>query len=228
MLVRSGAGKLAPVLVIQGLCVLKRLLPKQDNFFELFEQAASQLESAAEHFLQLMQDLPHANNYAKLIAEHEAIADNYARATYDLLHKAFITPFDRHDIHHLTRKLDDILDIINRTTQRIVLYQFKLLPTSILQITELVLQAVRAVKKALIQLKNLKNAAEIIKRCNEIGELDGRAEKMMLEGVDKLFTDEQDFKYLLKAKEIFDYTTGILHECHALADIIKGIVLEYS
>ena len=108
--------------------MLKKLLPNQDNFFELFEQAAYQLESAAEHFLQLVQDLPHASEYAKLIAEHEATADNYARATFDLLHKAFITPFDRHDIHRLTRKLDDILDIINRTTQRIVLYQFKVLP----------------------------------------------------------------------------------------------------
>lgn len=208
--------------------VLKRLLPNQDNFFELFKQAAYQLESAAEHFLQLVQDLPHAHEYAKLIAEHEATADNYARATFDLLHKAFITPFDRHDIHRLTRKLDDILDIINRTTQRIVLYQFKVLPAGILQIAELILQSVRAVQKALSQIKNLKNAAEIIKLCNEISAFDSRSEQIMLEGVDKLFTDEQDFKYLLKAKEIFDYGTNIVHECHDLADIIKGIVLEYS
>lgn len=208
--------------------MLKKLLPKQDNFFELFEQAAYQLESATGHFLQLVQDLPHAGNYAKLIAEHEATADNYARATFDLLHKAFITPFDRHDIHRLTRKLDDILDIINRTTRRIVLYQFKLLPTGVVQIAELVLEAVQAVKKAITQIKNLKNAPNIIKLCDKIGEIDSRSEQIMLEGVDKLFTDEQDFKYLLKAKEIFDYTTGIVHECHDLADIIKGIVLEYA
>ena len=208
--------------------MLKKLLPKQDNFFELFEQAAFQLESAAEHFVQMGQDLPRANDYAKLIAEHEATADNYARATFDLLHKAFITPFDRHDIHRLTRKLDDILDIINRTTQRIVLYQFKTLPPGVLQINALVLRAVRAVKKALSQLKNLKNAPEIIQLCNEISETDSRAEQIMLEGVDKLFTDEQDFKYLLKAKEVFDYATEIVHECHNLADIIKGIVLEYA
>jgi len=207
---------------------MKRLLPKQENFFDLFEQAADQLESAAEHFLHLVQDLPHARDYAKLIAEHEVTADNYARATFDLLHKTFITPFDRHDIHRLTRQLDDILDVINRTTRRIVLYQFKLLPASILQIAELVLQAVRAVKLALSQIKNLKNAPEIIKLCNQISELDSRAEQIMLEGVDKLFTDEQDFKYLLKAKEIFEYSTDIVHECHDLADIIKGIVLEYS
>jgi uncharacterized protein len=50
----------------------------------------------------------------------------------------------------------------------------------------------------------------------------------MLQGVDQLFTHEQDIKYLLKAKEIFDYSTAILQECHDVADIIKGIVLEYS
>lgn len=208
--------------------MLKKLLPKQDNFFELFEQAASQLESAALHFVQLVKDLPHAKEHAKLIAEHEAIADNYARDTFDLLNKAFITPFDRHDIHHLNRKLDDIIDIINRTTQRIVLYQFKVLPVDIVQVVELVLPAVKAIKKTLSLIKNLKNATAIIKLCNEISEYDSRAEQIMLEGVDKLFTNEQDLKYLLKAKEIFDYTTNIVHECHDVADIIKGIVLEYS
>ena len=208
--------------------MLKKLLPKQDNFFDLFEQAANQLASAAEHFLQLVNDLPHANDYAQLISEHEAIADNYARATFDLLHKAFITPFDRHDIHRLTRKLDDILDVINRTTRRIVLYQFKVLPAGVVEITQLVIKAVHALQKALNQLKNLKNAPSIIQLCNEISETDSQSEQIMLEGVDKLFTEEQDFKYLLKAKEIFDYITGVVHECHDLADIIKGIVLEYS
>src|SRR5262249_30252687 len=100
----------------------------------------------------MVNDLPHANDYAKLIAEHEATADNYARATFDLLHKAFITPFDRHDIHRLTRKLDDILDIINRSTKRIVLYQFKVLPQGVMKITQLMIKAVQAVQKALIQL----------------------------------------------------------------------------
>lgn len=208
--------------------MLKKLLPKQDNFFDLFEQAASQMASATEHFVQMVRDLPRAKEHAKLIAEHEAIADNYARDTFDLLNKAFITPFDRHDIHRLTRKLDDIIDIINRTTQRIVLYQFKILPIEIVQIADLILPAVEATKKALSLIKNLKNTANVIELCNEISEYDSKAERIMLEGVDKLFTNEQDIKYLLKAKEIFEYSTDILHECHDLADIIKGIVLEYS
>ncbi len=208
--------------------VLKRLLPKKDSFFELFEQAAYQLESAAEQFVNLVHDLNHSRDYAKLIADHEAKADNCARATFDLLHKAFITPFDRHDIHTLTRKLDDILDIINRTTRRIVLYQFTNLPPGIIKIAESVLQAVRALRQALSQLNNLKHASEIIKLCNLVSEADSNSEKTMLEGVDTLFLEEHDFKYLLKSKEIFEYSVDIVHECHDLADVIKGIVLEYS
>ncbi len=208
--------------------MFKKLLPKQENFFELFEQAAHQLESAVEYFFRLVQNLEHAVEYSKHIAEHEATADNYARATFDLLHKAFITPFDRHDIHRLTRKLDDILDLVNRTTRRIVIYQFTKLPDGIEKIAEIVLYAVRCLKTILKQLKNLKHASDIIQLCHSVNEADSRAEQIMLEGVAKLFLEEQDIKYLLQAKEIYEYTTGIVHECHDLADIVKGIVLEYS
>ena len=113
-------------------------------------------------FFSLVQNLEHAVEYSKHIAEHEATADNYARATFDLLHKAFITPFDRHDIHRLTRKLDDILDLVNRTTRRIVIYQFTKLPDGIEKIAEFVLYAVRCLKTTLKQLKNLKHASDII------------------------------------------------------------------
>lgn len=208
--------------------MLNKLLPKQANFFELFEQSAYQLESAAEHYLQLVHNLPKAHDYAQLIAEHEATADNFARANFDLLNKAFITPFDRHDIHHLTRKLDDIIDVLNRTARRIVLYQFKVLPKGILEISGFAVEAIRAVKKSISQLKNLKNAKEIIRLCNNISQCDQQAEKIMLEGVADLFSVENDIKYLLKAKEIFDYSMDIVHQCHDLADIVKGIVLEYS
>ncbi len=208
--------------------MLRKLLPKQANFFELFEQAAYQIESAAEHYLQLVHHLAQANDYAQLIAEHEAMADNYARANFDLLNKAFITPFDRHDIHRLTRKLDDIIDVLNRTARRIVLYQFKELPKGILEISAFAVEAIRAVKKSISQLKNLKNAKEIIRLCNNISQCDQQAEKIMLEGVGELFSKENDIKYLLKAKEIFEYSIDIVHQCHDLADIVKGIVLEYS
>lgn len=208
--------------------MLKKLLPKQDNFFELFQEAAQHLVSAAEQFLLLMQNLNKAEQFSSLIAEHELNADNCARTTFDLLHKTFITPFDRYDVLQLTRKLDDILDVINRTARRIALYKIETLPADMQSIAQLGLNASLAIRTALKELESLKNAPDIIELCRSITEANNRAEQIMLEGVGKLFTQAIDYKELLKTKEIYEYSTQIMQECHDLADIIKGIVLEYS
>lgn len=208
--------------------MFKKLIPKQKNFFELFQRTASQLVYAAEQFASLTKDLHNSDQYAKKIAEFESAADDYALETFELLHKTFITPFDRYDLHQLTRRLDDILDLINRNAQRIVLYQLKALPDEIQQIAELTRDATQAIKAAMSQLENLKNASAIIQRCYAISEIDRQSEQTMLKGVGKLFAEEADFKHLLKLKEIYEYSNDVLQQCHDLADVIKDIVLEYS
>lgn len=208
--------------------MLRKIIPRQENFFGLFQQAADELVGAAKEFNRMLKDLPHASQYAKIISDHEETGDSVARSTFDLLHKTFITPFDRNDIHQLTGKLDDILDVFNRTAQRICLYQLEKLPEGIQKIACLSLDAAQLIKDAFKQLDNLKHAASIIQYCRQINEMDSRAETIMLEGVGNLFANENDFKYLLKVKEVFEYSKLIISECHGLADIIKGIVLEYS
>jgi uncharacterized protein Yka (UPF0111/DUF47 family) len=208
--------------------MLKKFIPRQDNFFVCFQKAAYELVAAAKQFVEMIQHPSQAQNYARLIAEHEDMGDSITRETFDLLHKTFITPFDRNDIHQLTRKLDDILDTINRTAQRIRLYQYDRLPQGITQIGNLVMQAATSIKDILKQLENLKNTPTIIQLCRAISQADSDGEQIMLEGVGELFAQDTDFKYLLKTKEIFEYSKSILRECHDLADIIKGIVLEYS
>lgn len=208
--------------------VFKKLIPTQNNFFGLFQEAAHQLVAAAEQFSCLTKDLPKASHYAKQIGQHEATADDSALATFDLLHKTFITPFDRYDIHQLTRGLDDVIDLINRSAQRIVLYQLEVLPEEISQIAELIVNAANAIRSAVHELEHLKHASAIIQKCHSISEFDRQAEQTMLRGLSKLFSQENDFKRLLKLKEIYEYCTYVLRECHNLADVIKGIVLEYS
>jgi uncharacterized protein Yka (UPF0111/DUF47 family) len=208
--------------------MLKRLLPKQNNFFELFQQSANLLHCGAEQFVELTKNVHHADIYAKKIDAFESAADDCTLATFDLLHKTFITPFDRQDLHQLTRRLDDILDMINRNAQRIVIYQLASLPDEILQIAELTLSASNAIKAAIQHLGNLKNASAIVQRCHAISEIDHQSEQIMLKGIGRLFLEEQDFKHLLKIKEIYEHNTAVVQECHDLSDLIKDIVLEYS
>src|SRR6185369_3103046 len=98
--------------------MLKRLLPRQDGFFELFQRAADKLYLASIEFSNMLQNLHNHQYYVDLIAKHEAEADQIAYTNFELLHKSFITPFDRNDIHELTSTLDDIIDLINRIAQR--------------------------------------------------------------------------------------------------------------
>ena len=106
---------------------LKLFVPRDDSFFPLFEEAAGVLIRASELLQQLM-DATNLEERAALIkqikaAEHEG--DDLTHKIYQQLNKSFITPFDREDIQELTSKLDDVIDFINGTAQRIGLYKPK-------------------------------------------------------------------------------------------------------
>jgi uncharacterized protein len=208
--------------------MLKRLLPRQDNFFNFFEQAADQLELAAIEFSNLLQHLDNQQHYVDLIAKLEEKADQIAHANFELLHKTFITPFDRHDIHELTSVMDDTLDLINRIAQRFPFYQLSSVPEEAIQLAQLSAQATSYLKKAIYCLRSLKNAQTIFNLCNEMDRVESEAHKAVISGERKLFLDETDFKRFFKIKEIYAHTKLVINRCQDVGNILKGIILEYS
>lgn len=208
--------------------MLKRLLPGQDSFFQLFKQAADKLQAASTDFCNMLKHLDNQQHYVDLIAKHEAEADQIAYTNFELLHKTFITPFDRNDIHELTSTLDDIIDLINRIAQRFPFYQLKSVPEEAIQLAELSAEATFHLKQSIYSLNSLKNADAIFKHCNEIDKVESKAHKVVLSGEKKLFLDEQDFKHFFKMKEIYAHTKMVINRCQDVANIVKGIILEYS
>jgi len=209
--------------------MLKRLLlPPQDDFFKLFQQAADRLVLTSTEFSKLLQDLPNQQDHVDIIANHEDEADQIALETFELLHKTFITPFDRHDIHQLTSNLDDIIDLINRIAQRFPFYELKEVPYEMVQLAELSTEATHLLKTSIFRLHSLKHSEDIIKHCNDIDEVESRAHLVVLAGEKKLFTEEQDFKQFFKLKEIYGHTKLVINRCQDVANILRGIVLEYS
>jgi uncharacterized protein len=208
--------------------MLKRLLPRQDSFFQLFQQAADKLQLASTEFSNMLQHLENQQHYVDEIAKHEEEADQIAHTNFELLHKTFITPFDRHDIHELTSTLDDIIDLINRIAQRFPFYQLKAVPPEIIKLSQLSAEATSYLKASIYCLHSLKNSAEIFKYCDEIDRVESKAHQVVLAGERKLFMDEQDFKQFFKLKEIYGHTKMVINRCQDVANILKGIVLEYS
>lgn len=208
--------------------MLKRLIPQEKGFFTLFEEVAEKVLHAADQFQRLVGDLENAGEYAKVIEQDATEGDELIRETFDLLHKTFITPFDRYDIHKLASNMDDVLDLLNTTAQKITLYQIKTVPAEIVSMAQLALEIAKLVKSAVHHLDTLKKSDEILQYCRKIIKLRNQAEQLGLEGVATLFEQESDFKNLLKTKEVYESIKRITDKSQNLANIMKGIVLEYA
>lgn len=208
--------------------MLGRLLPKQKDFFTLFRQATDTIIKAAGEFRLLIGDLPNAAEHAQIINAYERQGDDIALRTYKLLHRTFITPFDRHDINVLTTQLDDILDRINRLSQRIVIYQLTSMPAEILHLTDLCHKITVQVRAVIDKLDTLKNQAAILQICLDIDQLENDAEVVLLNGISKLFQEEKNLKHLIKLKEVYEKIKVIINACQDTANLVKSIVLEYA
>lgn len=208
--------------------MLKFLLPKQEDFFELFKNNAENLVKVAQDFEKLLNHLDHASTYTHTIEEHERAAHKITEITLEKLHKTFITPFDRYDIHRYVKKLDEAIDSIHRTAQRVALYELTELPHEIKELAGLTLRSAKIIQSATQQLSSLKNATKILELCDGVNRKEAEADTLMLSGVSELFQTESDMRRLLKVKEIYEYSKSCVIGCQVVANIIKDIVLEYS
>lgn len=208
--------------------MLKRFLPREEGFFNLFQQIIDRIEMAAIQFRDMLQDLSNQQHHINIIANYEDEADKLAHSTFELLYKTFITPFDRHDIHHLTSGLDDILDHINRCAQQFSLYELKKIPDEIIELSQLNIQASLLLKEAINKLPLKNETDKILNSCAEIAEVEKRANQIILQGEKKLFLHENNFKEFFKLKDIFSQLRETINSFQDVANLIKGIVLEYS
>jgi uncharacterized protein len=208
--------------------MLKRLIPHEKGFFTLFQEVAAKVLHAAEQFQHLVNDLGNAGDYAKSLEADATEGDKLTRRTFDLLHKTFITPFDRYDIHKLASNLDDVLDLLNTTGQKITLYQIQKVPEEIQALAGKAYEIAVLVKTAIHHLDSLKNGDEILEYCRQIIKLRNEAEDVNMTGVAALFEHETDLKNLLKTKEVYESIKRIMDKSQNLANIMKGIVLEYA
>jgi uncharacterized protein Yka (UPF0111/DUF47 family) len=208
--------------------MLKRFLPQQGDFFRLFQKTADILVDSTTQFHTLLHHLDNQQEYVDAIAKNEEEADKLAHTSFMLLHKTFITPFDRHDIHGLTSQLDDILDLVNRCAQRFPYYELKQVPEDMIELAQISMQASLLLKQAIYRLHSLKKAEEIFGFCEQIDKMESKAHRVVLAGERVLFKEENDFKQFFKLKEIYAQTKLVINRCQDVGNIIKGIILEYS
>ena len=203
-----------------------RLMPTEGKFFELFIQHADLCVKGGKEMVSLMTTFDDLENRVHAIESLEKQADKVTHATLEMLHKTFITPLDRDDIHQLITRMDDILDLMEDAGQTVSLYDVKQITPEAKRLAELCLSCCEKVRAAVGLLHNMDNAREILGLCAEIDRLESDADHVMRAAMSKLFREEPDVRNLIKLKAIYEILESVTDRCEDVANILEGIIVE--
>jgi predicted phosphate transport protein (TIGR00153 family) len=203
-----------------------RFMPTEGKFFEIFNAHAKCMVDASRELELLIDNLEEAEVHKQNVQANEKRADKLTHETIDLLHKTFITPLDRDEIHKLITTMDDILDLMEDVATAISLYDVRAVTSEASQLAHICTATCLRVQQAVELLADMKRAREILKICEDIDRLESDADRVLRSAMSKLFREEDDVKTLIKLKAIYELLETITDKCEDVANIIEGIVLE--
>lgn len=204
-----------------------RLLPRDERFFDLFEQATEIIVAGAETLQQMLDDFGQAEIYRKKIADLEHAGDAVIHQVMDKLNRTFVTPLDPEDIRAIASRLDDIIDFTQAAAERLILYHVKEpLPVS-REMARVLLAAVGEVRKVVVLLRDCRQRKEIMEICIDINRLENTGDTVYREALGTLFSNGDPME-LMRWKEIFDQIEQAIDQCEDLADVIESIVVKHA
>jgi predicted phosphate transport protein (TIGR00153 family) len=200
--------------------------PKEEKFFDYFDDASDKMLRGIRLFKDMMQDLSNAEEKSRQIKDVEHEADHITHETVSKLHKTFVTPIDREYIYALITKMDDVLDLIDANCERIFLYKIKTSTPEAMAMINTLERAIEEVVKGVRGLRNLKNSRSILDICIEINRLENEGDRIYRNALSVLFNSHSDPIEIIKWKDIYETLEEAIDTCEDVANIIEGIVLE--
>jgi len=207
--------------------MLRRFLPKETDFFVMFEKAALNVNKSAILLLEMMGDLSIADIKAKEIYEAEQEGDMLTHEIMRKLNKTFLTPVDREDIHALANNVDDVIDLVWAVADRTVLFKLDSAPPEAVELCKTLLETTEFITKAVGCLKD-KKYSYIQEYCIEINRLENQGDKIFREALVKLFDNIKDPILVIKWKEVYEHLEEALDTCEDVANILESIVLKHA
>jgi hypothetical protein len=200
------------------------LLPKEEKYFDLFNQMAAQITEGASLLRHMFDDFGNRAQYADQIKQVEHNCDEITHDIVRRLNQTFITPFDREDIHALASQLDDVIDYIEYAARRVILYRIEAPTSDAIRLTDVLVQLVTEIEKAVVSLG--KGNGKVLEECIAIHTLENEGDAIHHEAVEKLFTEETDPIRLLKWKELYETLERSIDKCEDAANVLEAIVLK--
>ncbi len=204
------------------------LLPRQGKFFVLFEESAKNAAEVAQQLKQMLYTWENSEKYVEKIIELEHTGDRVAHEIIALVHRTFVTPFDREDIALLAHSLDDIVDFIEASADAMNLYKIEKPTARSKELADIIVQTTEEVYRAMSDLRQRVDLKKILQRSVEINRLENMADKVYREALAELFQDSRDIPYIIKWREIYEYMETATDRCEDVANVLEGVALKYS
>jgi len=203
-------------------------MPREGNFFELFELSASNMVKAAYKLRELVDTWEHVDGSVSEITELEHEGDTITHRIMEQVNRTFVTPFDREDIALLAHSLDDVTDFINAAADAMFLYKVNRPGQSAKELTDIIVQSATEVEKAMPMLRNRADLRQIHERCAEINRLENMADRVFRSAMADLFTDTTDIAEIIKWREIYEHMESATDRCEDVANVLEGVALKHA
>ena len=202
-----------------------RLIPKEESFFDLFEQASNNLLEAGRLLADTMERFDKVAEHAQRMERLEHEGDQLIHDIMARLNRTFITPLDREDIHQLASAIDDVLDFIEATTERFVLYKITSVTPFAKDLSHVIAQQVEEVHRIMPQLRRMRQP-DILQHCIEINRLENAGDRILRNAVAALFDSQTNPLEVMKWRELYELMESATDKCEDVAVVIEGIVLK--
>jgi uncharacterized protein len=203
--------------------MLDRLLPRDDQFFELFDQLAGHLATSAQMLDALFGDVANVGQHVKAIKDVEHKADLLTATINQRIDKSFITPIDREDIHTLASRLDDVIDLLDGTSRRFEMLHISTVLPPAKALTGVLCRAANEIQQAVTTMRKpplVNQHVALIKHLEEEGDA------IYHEAVGALFAGKPDAIEVIKWKEMYDTLERAIDSCMGVAQVLQSISLK--
>ncbi len=203
--------------------LLNRLLPREQSFFEVFIELAENIHAGAKALVEMLSDYTNVAQQAGHIKDLEHKGDEITHALLTRLNQTFITPFDREDIHELSSKIDDVLDLTDAAASRLVIYRVDRIRPGVADLAKILSEATAQVAAA---VRVLGKHDHILDHCIEINRLENESDRVCRTLIARLFEEEKDPVQIIKWKEIIEVIETAVDKCEDVANVLESVTLK--
>jgi len=199
------------------------LIPREEKYFSMLSQLASQVKQGGEIFVKIFQDYKNHAQYADQIKAIELSCDEVAAKILQKLNSSFITPIDREDIYLLVTELDDVIDMINDLARRFDIYSVTRLREDATEIARVLGSATSEIADVFALLEEQQGLGE---HTRTISQLEKRADSLYRDAVRRLFKEERDPIEVIKWMFIYEELENSIDRCKDVAEALEAVMVK--